>query len=465
MANFLLEGLLQATLCVGILTVIIKLLHVILKDRIAPRYFVWIYGMLSIRLLLLIPVNVPSIVSTGKIIETSDHMNKSISAIAEPNASLSFFKIEIAGINLNIILVLWLTGIGIFLLYALIKYYSFKRNLILHGKTTGSCLWDKCIEYDIPAKNNFKKVEILICNNAVSPLVIGYKRKYLCLPEIALSKSELNMIYRHEASHVRNNDLIWKLLFLIVNAIHWFNPLIYLMISDADEYIELSCDAFSIKDMNNTQRKEYAEILLFMLQQSNVQRTILATCSVEKGRKLKIRFHFLLSNSKKRKIKGLGFGACISCIVLLAVVQIPAHCEILSDYFNNSYIILSRNYENSQKSEKIMFEDLYYSIYDSYHFKVESADNIDTNNMIILNPGNTLVLSPTQDADPFNLSAGDIIEINFRINHKASLKIGLTNGSERETTDTNPNTCIIQKIDGGSLIYIKNQTSEQLEIS
>ena len=464
MVNFLLEGLLQATLCVGILSVIIKVIQVLLKDRIDPRYFVCIYGILSIRLLLLFPINIPTIVSTGKIIENPIQMDKAISTAAESDASFSLFKIEGAGADLNIILALWLTGICIFLLYVLIKHCSFKRNMILHGKTAGN-LWDKCLEYDIPVKKSFKNVEILICDKTVSPMVIGYRRRYLCLPDIVLSNSELNMIYRHEASHVRNNDLTRKLLFLIVNAIHWFNPLIYFMTSNADEYIELSCDAAAIKSMNNAQKKEYAEILLYMLQESNAHRTILATCSVEKGRKLRTRFHFLLKNSKKRRIKGLGFGVCMACIVLLAAVQIPTHCEILTDYFNNSYIVISRNFENSQKSEKIMLRDLYYRIYDSYDFEEKNAESIDVNDKIILYPGNTLVLYPTQDADPFSLSEGDLVEINFKIDRKASLKIGLTNGAERETTDTEPNTFVIQTGDGGSLLYISNQTSEQVEIS
>lgn len=461
MSNFFLEGLIQSTLSVAVLTLIIMLFQACFKDKIQPRCFVWLYGIATIRLLMLMPINIPLSTSAGNAADSANLIGGSTTLAAQQERELLSLQIESTDASLNFIFVFWIAGTLIFLACSFTNYYFFKRHTLLHSTTVGN-LWDACLEHGIPAKEAFKRIHILLCDNTVSPMVIGYRKRYLCIPNRAWSKSDLAIIYRHESSHVRNHDLTWKLLFLIGNAVHWFNPLIYLMRSKADEYIELSCDAEAIKGMARVQRKEYAEFLLYLLQSANQRQCLLATCSVERGRRLKNRFRFLLNKSGKKKIKGLS--VCLICAALLMIVQIPARCDILTNYFNHSYIEIWYMTANGQRSQKIMLGDLYYKIYETDNFSRSNSDQVDTRNKIVLKPGNTLVLYRSANAEGFDLSAEDMVEVNLMINQKASLKIGLTNGNSHETTDTEPNTFLVQENDGESLIYICNQTSGHVEI-
>lgn len=460
MSVFLLEGLLQSALSTAVLILIIMPLQRCLKNRIQPRCFVWLCGIAAIRLMLPIPIMFGNTAEGEGAAALAEQMEESAVRAAGQEAIVSSFHIESEGTVLDIIFIIWLAGSLLFLVCCFANYYFFRRKMRLHGKKVGN-LWDACCVQGIPATEKFKQIDILICGDAVSPMIIGYRKSYLCLPDKDWSDFDLHMIYLHEAAHARNHDLIWKLMFAIANALQWFNPLAYLLRANAEEYIELSCDNEVIKNMSNDQRKEYAEFLLYLLQGAKKRRTSLAMGTVESGRRLKTRFRILLDKAEKRRTKGLGI--CAACAVLMLLVQIPARCDILTTYYNNSYITIWYEEEGFQKSERIMLNSLYYGICESEGIVPKKAEQISGLEKISLEPGETLVLCASENAEAFDLVPGDIVEINIRIDRKALLKIGLTNGSSHETTDTRPKTSLIQEENEGSLIYICNRTSERIE--
>lgn len=48
--------------------------------------------------------------------------------------------------------------------------------------------------------------------------------------------------------HLKRNDLWIKALVLVANALHWFNPLVYVLRKDIHMWSELSCDEEVVKD-------------------------------------------------------------------------------------------------------------------------------------------------------------------------------------------------------------------------
>ena len=73
-------------------------------------------------------------------------------------------------------------------------------------------------------------------------MIIGLFRPTLLLPHEGYQKIDLEVIIRHELVHFKRNDLWFKLLLVCANAVHWFNPVIYLMVREANRDIEISCD-------------------------------------------------------------------------------------------------------------------------------------------------------------------------------------------------------------------------------
>ena len=70
--------------------------------------------------------------------------------------------------------------------------------------------------------------ELLVQEQIRSPMLFGYIHKKLLLSPM-YTIDEISLIMRHEMIHVKNNDLWYKLFFILICDIYWFNPLFRLM--------------------------------------------------------------------------------------------------------------------------------------------------------------------------------------------------------------------------------------------
>lgn len=66
--------------------------------------------------------------------------------------------------------------------------------------------------------------------------------------------------------HYKHKDLIFKWFALIVNAIHWFNPFVYLVSANISEACEVSCDMSVIKDLDEQEQRLYMNTILDLVQ-------------------------------------------------------------------------------------------------------------------------------------------------------------------------------------------------------
>lgn len=94
------------------------------------------------------------------------------------------------------------------------------------------------------------------------PLVYGLFRPTILLPSDFPSKGrpEYEHILHHELCHVRNGDLWSKQLLLLVTCVHWFNPLVWLMLYLASQDLEMRCDAQVVAKLGSN--KAYATTLV-----------------------------------------------------------------------------------------------------------------------------------------------------------------------------------------------------------
>ena len=86
----------------------------------------------------------------------------------------------------------------------------------------------------------------------------GLLRPRLLLPHEHYDVQELRYILRHELCHLKRRDMLLKLVLLAANAMHWFNPVVYLMLRQADEDIELACDSAATDGSNSPERAAYS---------------------------------------------------------------------------------------------------------------------------------------------------------------------------------------------------------------
>lgn len=215
---------------------------------------------------------------------------------------------------LNLAALAWMIGGLLFLSLHLISYVRYRHQLM----KAGSMIKDRYIlgqigslKQELHIKRSIQAMEY---SEAGSPMIIGFLRPVLVLPKEQYSSLELFFILKHELVHLKRGDVYFKLLFVAANAVHWFNPLIWMMQREAVVDMELSCDERVTQGANYDAKKAYTETLLSLLHRGCVRKTVLSTQFYGGTKVMKKRFANILITKRKKN------GAVILlCAILLTV--------------------------------------------------------------------------------------------------------------------------------------------------
>ena len=110
-------------------------------------------------------------------------------------------------------------------------------------------------------KGEYGAPEVLRTEDTAAPLSLGLFRPLVFLPA-GLGEEETAMVLSHELAHVRRRDLWYKFLLLLVNAAHWFNPLVWWMCRQAGRNLEYCCDDAVVAGRDAAFRYDYGQVLL-----------------------------------------------------------------------------------------------------------------------------------------------------------------------------------------------------------
>ena len=158
----------------------------------------------------------------------------------------------------SVITVIWLTGTCLVLAYTTADYIKvYKKVKDAHpigcGRgPAGNLYWD----------NGSKGCEsVLISSNIETPMLFGLFKPYIYLPA-EVSERDRNYVIRHERMHLQYGDHWWKLLGVLVLALHWFNPLVWAAFAALSRDIEYACDEAVIRSLDRDGRRRYAHCLI-----------------------------------------------------------------------------------------------------------------------------------------------------------------------------------------------------------
>ena len=207
----------------------------------------------------------------------------------------------------------YLAGTAAFLLCQGVSYVRFRRTVRRwrSGVTRGDY---RALLQDTARSLNVTAPEMFVCEAISTPAVTGLFRPTLLLPHEGYDLNELRYILRHELCHLKRRDMLLKLVLLAANAMHWFNPVVYLMLRQADEDIELACDSAATDGLELPERAAYSRTLLAAVQ-SSVRALPATTCFGGTVERLKRRITNVLGAQKKR---GLGVVALVLALTLTA---------------------------------------------------------------------------------------------------------------------------------------------------
>lgn len=162
---------------------------------------------------------------------------------------------------LDTLYMIWAAGIMIQLARTIFIYNRFTKAVT----TTRSVVDDEVKEalYKITIDYNKPLSLRIIQTNLVStPMVFGFFRPRIILPEIKLTTEEWHCILKHELSHYICGDLWVKFLVEFLCSIYWWNPFVYLFRNQISKAQEIHIDLFVTKSMNEAERIKYLECLL-----------------------------------------------------------------------------------------------------------------------------------------------------------------------------------------------------------
>ena len=322
MANIFLTYLgISAT--VGIVVLIILLASPLINRRYAAKwkYYIWIF--LAIRLLIPIsgmyhkePKIQPSAVSSNTVCSSGTVVYEPVGI---PDVQPRRFVVEIpvgtAGqvtrtpdtnsvrpkLSLfDIVFSAWIAGMIIFTAVPLIICLHCKYRITHGGERLEA---GEAYEIFLRMKSRLKikrNVWLIRYPKAASPMIIGFIKPALVLPCDDLSTEELQFIIRHELIHLKRGDVYIKLLCVLANAVHWFNPLIWIMRREAAIDMELSCDDGVIKGKSFDVRRAYTETLLSSLSRQSSKASSLTTQFYGGKKTMKKRFTNILGHTAKK---------------------------------------------------------------------------------------------------------------------------------------------------------------------
>lgn len=207
----------------------------------------------------------------------------------------------------------YLAGAAAFLLYQGVSYALFRRTVRRWKRDVARADYAAMLS-DTARDLGVSAPEMIVCEAISTPAVTGLLRPRLLLPHERYDVQELRYILRHELCHLKRRDMLLKLVLLAANAMHWFNPVVYLMLRQADEDIELACDSAATGGLELPERAAYSRTLLAAVQ-SSVRALPATTCFGGTVERLKRRITNVLGAQKKR---GLGVVALVLALTLTA---------------------------------------------------------------------------------------------------------------------------------------------------
>ncbi|MFD0711756.1 M56 family metallopeptidase [Paenibacillus sp. GCM10027626] len=309
----------------GLVILLLKLSSGLFNKTYAAKWKYWIWLILALRLIIPfnfsfpappMTVNIPNTPMPAFVNTVSMQQNTTMPP-AQTEQVMTNIPVPLTQTNpitlINILILIWAIGAVLFLTYQFIGYLLFKKKALRWSKEpTDARIMNtlRGIAADMGVK---KEIPVLISKSISSPLMTGFLKPLLFLPNESYSDTDLNFILRHELTHYKRRDLWYKLFLIIVSAVHWFNPFMYLLFREASADLELSCDDKVINGLSNDERRSYSETILASITAQKSLQTVLSTNFYGGQKTLKNRFANIFNTKKKRN------GATALLAVMLTV--------------------------------------------------------------------------------------------------------------------------------------------------
>ena len=245
--------------------------------------------------------------------ETSQELTLQNTAAESSEVPAAKLQIEITWEM--ILIALWLMGMVVMLMQMGISSVRLKKRL----KSTRSVPagWQRIIDELRTELRLKRRVRVVMIKGFPSPALSTGVHPVVILPEEMLDKDDdaVRFALLHEMTHIRRGDHIVSLLLLLLRAVYWFNPVVWLMEKQMRLDMETACDSRLVRPMNAADKKRYAGTVLSMYADKQVRYVLgMAIGQTKKTAEQRLRGMFMRGRSSR---KGRAITVMAACILLL----------------------------------------------------------------------------------------------------------------------------------------------------
>ena len=170
---------------------------------------------------------------------------------------------------------IWLVGSALFLSGAFLRRQGCCAALKRNGLPCANPEILRILQETARGLSLKKYPPAVIHSQIGSPMLVGLFRPVIFLPDTTMDEARLRLVLRHELLHYKRKDLWVKLLVLLANAVHWFNPICWLLVREIDFACELSCDEGVAAGLSPEGRREYGQAILAALSETRQKQDML----------------------------------------------------------------------------------------------------------------------------------------------------------------------------------------------
>lgn len=418
------NNLIQIGLTVSAAALVLFVLRRVLKKRYPARAICFVWALLAIRLLIPVqltlpdaPVQVTPIRAVTVDMSPREEMQSTAQAAAAdetrtPRVSVyrgdeMWHEVPV-GWNFpvaKIMFILWGAGILAFLGWQAYSYIGFVYLARETGQAAERDTLRRVFEDQKQSLGIRRDIPLVVTPAADCPMLAGFLRPALYLPDEALSEQEAMFIFRHELTHYKRGDLWLKLLLTAAKTVHWFNPLVYLMARFAQEDIELACDDAVVRGMDSAQRRAYGETILRSAV-AQVKKRALVSCFTGDKETLMRRFEGLFDKRAKKRGVALVVAAAVLVGTLGCAVSVGESKNELTEELRLQLAqewLQRPEYETTNATVKLDGDDTYI-LYDHYNKVVWAGEIVQS---LPLRTG--AKLSFEKDGDGWQVSGSELI--------------------------------------------------------
>jgi len=243
----------------------------------------------------------------------------------------------------NNLLWIWLLGAAASLGWFITAYLCFSRRI------RRSCVTPHSDDLAVFEHMRGGRSVTMACSSLVStPVLIGVYRPAIVLPQLAYVRNgmgeELKYILRHELTHYRRKDVLYKWLVAAVTSLHWFNPFMLWIRREINRACEFSCDEAVISGMSADEKQSYGNTLLALSANRKLSAGVLATTLCEDKKELKERLISIMKY-KKKSTWAVALALVLALLLTGCAVALGAANSSGNQNWMNAELSLSENGE------------------------------------------------------------------------------------------------------------------------